>query len=228
MKHTFSALIFVFIGAMTFISCSGTGSNGENADSSSSTTEGQTHQAEPSPEESALTAYASFLAGDRTLLAEPQSETWWIPDFQEQNMAYEYTCLDLDGDGARELLVQMEDDPNGYNGVFHFEDGKIICWNSDAVEMTCWDVPLADGTMARQYYTGANRVYTIFRYRSDGSTEDVQNLFAREELVPEDSKEPCPYYEVDGKEVGQAEFGEQLDALLTSRMLERSAWKKVD
>lgn len=45
-------------------------------------------------------AYDAFLSGDRTLLADGQDETWWIPDFQDDGMEYEYTCVDLSGDGS--------------------------------------------------------------------------------------------------------------------------------
>lgn len=179
----------------------------------------ETNESDP-----ALEAYSSLLLGDRTLLDDAQSEMWWIPDFQDENWKYEYTYLDLDGDDAVELIVQMEDDPCGYNAVFHFEDGKVFCWNSDAAEMSCRDYPLDDGTMVRQYDTNGSRIYTIFRYKSNGETEDISHLFAREELIPEDSTEPCPYYEIDGRAVDKAEFDEQLDALVTGRMLERSAW----
>lgn len=52
-------------------------------------------QAGSSTRQPAFTAYSSFLSGDRTFLDDMQSEMWWIPDFQEDGMEYEYTCLDL-------------------------------------------------------------------------------------------------------------------------------------
>ncbi len=169
-------------------------------------------------------AYSSLLSGDRTLLEDMQSELWWIPDFQDEGMEYEYTYLDLDGDDVVELIIQMADDPCGYNAVFHFEDGKLFCWNSDATEMSCRDYPLRDGTMVRQYDDNGTYSYTIFRYQANGEKEDISYLFAREELLSEDSSEPCPYYEIDGKEVDKTVFDEQLAALVTDRILERSAW----
>lgn len=191
---------------------------------------GNIDDAEPSPilkntgsEEAALAAYSSLLSGDRTLMDDTQVEMW-IPEFQAEGMEYEYTYLDLDGDGVVELLVQLVDNPCGYNAVFHFKDGKIFCWNSDAVEMTCRDYPLNDGTMVQQYDYGFTRSYTIFQYTEGGGKEEIASLYARDELFPEDSPVPCPYYEIDGNEVSQTIFEERLDILVTSRMLSRSDW----
>lgn len=176
------------------------------------------------PDEAALAAYSAFLSGDRTLLEDAQLETWWIPAFSADSFSYEYTYLDADGDGEAELLIQMEDDPCGYNGVFHFDGDRLQCWNSDAVEMTCRDYPLTDGTMVRQYDYGGTRSYTLFRYRSDGEREELHSLFARDELVYEDSTLPCPYYEADGTEVDKAEFEARLDGLVESNLLDRASW----
>lgn len=178
-------------------------------------------------EEAALNAYASFLLGDRTLLNEVEREKWYLPDFQDEGAKYEYTYLDLDGDHVVELIIQMAGDPCGYNAVFHFEDGRLFCWNSDAMEMSCRDYLLNDGTMARQYdYNGACS-YTLFRYLDNGQTEDIASMFSREELVPEDSLAPCPYYEIDGKEVEKAVFDEMLTSLMTDRILTGAAWKRI-
>lgn len=182
----------------------------------------------PTSEGDSLEAYADFLAGDRTLLEEGQSEIWWIPDFQDESMDYEYTYLDLDGDDGMELLIQMADDPCSYNAVFHFENGRLFCWNSDASEMTCWDYPLKDGKMIRQYDTNGSRIYTIFCYGADGEKKDINQLFMREELsLQDDSLESYPYYEVGGEQVEKAAFYEKLGALVTDYMLERSAWIEI-
>ncbi|MBS6397782.1 MAG: hypothetical protein KH452_11655 [Clostridiales bacterium] len=180
-----------------------------------------------SAENRAEDAYSSFLSGDRTLLNSAQTETWWIPDFHDESMIYEYAYLDLNGDGIEELLIQLEEMPGGYNGVFHFADDQLFCWNSDAVEMNCRDYPLHDGTMVRQYNYSGSCSYTIFRYLENGETEDATSLLVREEAMSEDDSETYPYYEIDGKEVDQVVFEEQLQALVTDRMLERSAWKTL-
>lgn len=177
-----------------------------------------------SSEEAALAAYASFLSGDRELLESTQLEQWWIPDFQDKDIEYEYTYLDLDGDSVVELLIQMINDLSGYNAVFHFADGKLLCWNSDTTEVNCRDYPLSDGKMVRQYDYNGTRSYTIFRYRNNGETEEFMHLFAREELIPEDSTEPCPYYTIDGREVDKAVFEEKLAEVVTDRILEREDW----
>lgn len=180
------------------------------------------------PDEAALAAYSAFLSGDRTLLEDAQLETWWIPAFSADSFSYEYTYLDVDGDGSPELLVQMENDPCSYNGVFHFDGERLQCWNSDGMEMSCRDYPLLDGTMVRQYDTGEGCFYRIFRYRSDGGQEDIHALFAREELPYEESTLPCPYYEVDGVEMDVVGFEVQLDGLVESNLLDRSRWTTVE
>lgn len=135
--------------------------------------------------------------------------------------------MDLDGDVSPELLVQIENDPGGYNGVFHFDGDRLQCWNSDAVEMTCRDYPLIDGTMVRQYDYGGTRSYTLFRYHPDGEREEIHSLFARDELVYENSELPCPYYSIDGTEVDKAEFEEELHTLVTAKILDRSCWISI-
>lgn len=201
---------------LSILYLAGCGANSEAPVSSSTDT--------VSSEEPAQAAYSSLLSGDRSLLDDAQSDKWWIPDFPDDGLEYEYTYLDLDGDGVDELLIQMVDDPCGYNAVFHYEDGKLFCWNSDAMEMSSRDYPLRDGTMVHQYDYNGIRSYTLFRYRADGEQEEISGLYAREELIPEESDAPCPYYEIDGEEVDKTVFEEQLDSLITGRLLERAAW----
>ena len=177
--------------------------------------------------EDVTTIFTNFLAGDRNYLEKKQEEIWYIPDFLNDTLQYEYVFLDLDEDNEVELLIQMVDDPCGYNGVFHVEDGKIYCWNSDSTDMQCRDYPLRDGTMVRQYDYAGTRSYHIFWYDSDGEVHWYSKLFAREELIPEDSTEPCPYYEIDGMEISVDEFELNLKVLVTEYLLERDAWKEI-
>ena len=95
-----------------------------------------------------------------------------MPDFQ-QEMEYEYVYMDLDQDAQEELVVQMADNPGGYNGVFYFADGRLICWNSDGTEMSGRDYPLQDGTMVRQYDWNGTQSYTLFHYQSDGEIKEL-------------------------------------------------------
>ena len=176
--------------------------------------------------DSAIETYSMFLSGDRTSLADGWEEKWYIPDFQDA-MEYEYTYLDLDGDGEVELLVQLQDDPCGYNGVFHFDGEQMLCWNSDSVEGSCRDYPLCNGIMVRQYDYSGTRSYTLFRYKSNGETEYVSQLFARDELIHLDSTEPCPYYEIDGTEIDKDEFDKQINSLITEKLIKRTDWKKI-
>lgn len=184
-----------------------------------------------SRQEQAEAAYTAFLSGDMSLFDSEDRKEWSLltwTDIILPSGGLEYTYLDLDGDGGAELLVQYADDPCTYNGVFHYSGGKLYCWQNDFSEGSCRDYPLKDGKMVRQYDFNGTRTYTIFRYNSDGHTEEISSLFAREELIPEDSGEPCPYYEVNGKETDKAAFDEKLNETVTAQMLDRSAWTDID
>ena len=177
--------------------------------------------------ELAMAAYSDFLSGDVSLFDSEQIRIWGLEgwaDFLKTEFQYEYTYLALDGDGMEELLIQMEGAPLIYNAVFHYADGALFCWNNDMVEMTSGSYPLADGTMVSQYDYSGTRSYTIFRYLPDGERENIASLYARDSLTDEDSELPCPYYEVDGAEVDQTVFEEQLEELITKQLLPRSAW----
>lgn len=159
-----------------------------------------------------------------------EKETWALDVWTDMilpNGGLEYTYLDLDGDGVSELLVQYADDPC-INSVFHYDSGKLFCWKNYFSEGSCRDYPLKDGTMVRQYDFNGARTYTIFRYNSNGETEELSSLFAREELIPEDSSETCPYYEVNREEVEQSVFDEKLNDMIINQMLDRSAWTAID
>lgn len=175
-------------------------------------------------------AYEAFLVGDISLFDREQIDTWPLDIWKDTILFYgelEYTYLDLDGDGTEELLVQRIEEPFGFNAVFHYEDGRLFCWQFDCVEMTSGDYPLRDGTMVSQYnYNGASS-YTIYRYQPDGEREKLSSLFVREELVDPNNGDPCPYYEVDGNQVDKKTFEEQLQGVILDQMLERSAWTEI-
>ena len=179
------------------------------------------------PNELAMAAYENFLSGNRSVLAETQESTWWIPDFTQEGLQYEYCCMDLDGDGIEELLVQLVDDPCGYNAVFHYDKGKIVCWNSDAMDMSDRDYPLQDGSMVHQYDFAGAQSYSVYRYRSDGERETVIELFVREEWIWGESPEPCPYYMINGEKVEKADFDKCLKESVTDKLVDREGWSKL-
>lgn len=164
-------------------------------------------------------AYEAFLAGDMSLL-EPVEPGWAEHLALIINAAMEYTYLDLDGDGVEELLLQCPNDPMSYNGVFHYRDGLLQCWQHDEVEMTCRDYPLRDGTMVQQY----RESYHLFRYQPDGSKKELTSLSAMLRSPDED----IYFYQVDGEDVDKAEFEQQLKALVTDRLLEREVWAEIE
>lgn len=177
--------------------------------------------------EPAGTAYAAFLSGDISLFDPADAAAWGLDSWNDTLLAYgelECACMDLDGDGTPELLVQCVDDPASYNGVFHYAGGRLYCWQSDSAEGSCRDYPLADGTMVRQYDWNGTRSYTVFRYQAGGQAEELARLFAREEQLDPASTEPCPYYEVNGQAVDPAEFEAQLNRRVTSLLPGRAAW----
>ena len=178
-------------------------------------------------EDAALAAYAALLDGDISLFEQQEIDTWALDSWMELILIpgeIEYTYLDLDGDGTQELLLQRVDSPSIYNGVFHYENGRLFCWQNDGMEATCRDYPLRDGTMVRQYDFSGSRSYTLFRYQADGSAKTLSTLFACEEVVEGSSTEQVPCYKVNNQEVDSATFQEQLDLQITSQLLERSAW----
>lgn len=186
-----------------------------------------------SPQEktqSAQSAYAAFLEGDISLFDDAQIDTWALDIWKDTILSrgeLEYTYLDLDGDGTEELLVQWIDEPGNFNGVVHYDNGSLVCWQFDCVEMTSGDYPLKDGAMVSQYdYSGASS-YTIFRYQSDGGREEISTLFVREELIDPKDTNPCPYYEVDGNEVDKFTFDEKLRQEILDQTLERGAWTEL-
>ena len=170
-------------------------------------------------------AYDALLAGDSSGVE--NTDVWGDPPLGYDQLDLEYTTLDLDGDGVCELLIQAVDDPCSYNGVFHYKDGRLICWQNDPMEMSCRDYPLRDGTMVRQYDTGTgpsrySHLYTLLRYQSDGETQTVAQLSVHEDTGEDGAVSVT--YQMDGAEVQQADFEAGFDALITSQLLERSAW----
>lgn len=170
--------------------------------------------------------YSDFLHGMTSAVLYDESEELKIWDIVKDNKL-ECTMLDLDGDGVDEMLIQAVDSPGTYNGVFHCEDGRVICWNHDANEEACRDYPLEDGTMVRQYDTNGSTIYTIFKYLPNGKIKEINKLFARQELMPEDSTEPCPYYSLDGREITKEEFEEALESMVNSVVLAKDAWSAL-
>lgn len=182
--------------------------------------------------DAARMAYEALMSGDASLLDEENARLWalqdWTEFIQSDDFTYEYTYLDADGDGQDELLLQMEDDPRTYSGVFHYEDGKLFCWNHDRVEMSCQSYPLRDGTMVRQYEYNDSISYTIFRYQPDGDFEALTTLYYRGNPLWDEDIRPYPWYGIDNEELTEAEFGEEFQARITDQLLDRSAWTVIE
>lgn len=179
------------------------------------------------PGDEARAAYEKLLSGDLSLFDETERETWALDDWMGLVLTpgeAEYAYLDLDGDGVEELLLQRAGDPGGYNGVFHYDGDRLFCWQNDGTEGSCRDYPLRDGTMVRQYDVMNAHIYTLFRYQEDGSEKVVGELFALEGSSPLGSAGGFPRYQVNGETVDLAEFEEGFATLITSRLLDSSAW----
>lgn len=178
---------------------------------------------------SAKEAYEKFLSGDVSLFTEEDVSMWGLDSWQSvlRLGGLEYICLDIDGDGGEELLVQYRGVPAVFNGVFDCDGENIICRQYDTGEGSSFDFPLNDGSMVRLYVFNGTQSYTVFRYDANGNITEFANLFARTQLIPEDSKEPCPYYEIDGKEVTLEDFRLGLKENVDDKMLDRSAWTEI-
>ena len=169
-----------------------------------------------------MAAYQALLAGDTSILNDTDCHL-----ISREEL--EYTLLDLDGDGGSELLVQWSGDPCGFNAVYHYDagSGRLDCWNYDAVEMSCRDYPLRDGTMVHQYdtCTGPDSFvysYSLRRYQPGGEIAEIAALY-RTEYTGEDGS-TAVRCQVGREEVDEITFEEQLEARITGQLLERAAW----
>ena len=176
-------------------------------------------------EQAAKAAYFDFLSGDVSLLEDVQLGQSWV-DFYLPNSKLEYALLDLDGDDVSELLIQWIDSPESCNAVFHYSEGKLFCWNFDTVEGSSRDYPIQNGTMVHQYDYNGTSSWTGYRYLPDGEHEELFNLFARYEVIPETDTTPAPYYEIDGVEVDQTTFESELEERITNQ-LDRWIWTVI-
>lgn len=159
--------------------------------------------------------YSNFILGDRDVLESTQQEKWFIPDFQNDGHNYEYMFLDLNEDGDEELLIQMEDNPGGYNAVFHFEEDKIVCWCSDSVELTCFEYSLRNGLMVNEYQYNGTITYSIFNYLSNGEKVQKNMLWYRENDFS---------YNVDNIDVTKEEFENEYKSLIQEQLYDSVDW----
>lgn len=178
---------------------------------------------------SAKAAYEKFLSGDISLFTEEDISAWGLDSWSSALVlgGLKYVCLDIDGDGGEELLVQYGGVPAVFNGVFDFDGKNLVCRQYDMSDGDSFAFPLADGSMVRQYAFNGTHSYTFFRYGKNGEITEFKSLFARVELIPEDSGEPCPYYEIDGREVALEEFTAALKENVTDKMLDPLDWTEI-
>lgn len=178
---------------------------------------------------SAKAAYEKFLSGDISLFTEEDISAWGLDSWSSALVlgGLKYVCLDIDGDGGEELLVQYGGVPAVFNGVFDFDGKNLVCRQYDMSDGDSFAFPLADGSMVRQYAFNGTHSYTFFRYGKNGEITEFKSLFARVELIPEDSGEPCPYYEIDGREVVLEEFTAALKENVTDKMLDPLDWTEI-
>ena len=171
-------------------------------------------------------AFFNFMNGDRSCLDEGWHNKAYIPDFKNDIFDYEYIFLDIDEDGADELIIQMENDPGGYNAVFNYDNGIIECWCNDSVEISCYSSPLKNGNMVLKYMYGNSTSYLVFKYNEIGVTEDIESLYIRESADFEDDESDYPQYQKNEQKTDKDTFENDLKELITDQEFERSDWTK--
>lgn len=176
-----------------------------------------------SAREAAKAAFGLLLSGDTSLLADA-SVGRLLAETILPTGGLEYALLDLDGDGVEELTLQYENDPRSFNAVFRYAGGKIDCFVCDVADGAHWEYPLRDGTMVHRYEESGVKGWTLFRYRPDGTHEDLTAIVGRSEPLPGDGVSHYPYYSIDGGEVDEATFDRRLQELVENRELTRAAW----
>lgn len=131
--------------------------------------------AEPSPPEgSSIGGYAPLLNGDFSQMAE--EDRGRTTDGFALDFAWEYTVLDLSGDGEPELFVRVADEP-AISRIFHEEDGVFYCWYFQDNEMNYTWEPLVDGTILVTYDYGGGISYTIYTLNSDGTRSEPKEVW---------------------------------------------------
>ena len=171
-------------------------------------------------------AFLKFMNGDRACLEEGWQNKAYIPDFQNDIFDYEYIFLDIDEDGEDELMIQMENDPGGYNAVFNYDNGSIECWSNDSVEITCYSYPLKNGNMVLKYMYGYSTSYLVFKYSEFGSMEEIESLYIREKADFEFDDGDYPQYQKNELKTDKETFESDLKNLITDQEFERSDWTK--
>ncbi|MBQ2101883.1 MAG: hypothetical protein II477_12570 [Lachnospiraceae bacterium] len=182
-----------------------------------------------------LNAFAKFLSGDVNIRNAEQEARGFFGGFQfalEHEYALEYLIMDLDGDGVGELLLQTVNDPITFSAVFHYNKGKVDCWDSDSGEGAVWQYPLSDGSMVIQRDESGSESYTVFRYLN-GEHEEKSRFYAHLSKWGDGDELPCPYYTMQFalsesmEEVDQKTYEKAIKECITDRMLSRDAWTKL-
>ncbi len=105
---------------------------------------------------SASQAYRRLLAGDFSQVRAITGVTNTGEDFARQYAPFysanpdenkwEYTLVDMDGDGVPELFIRLETSPD-VTAIFHWTNDEIVCWEFDTVEATSFYTPLENGML---------------------------------------------------------------------------------
>lgn len=163
----------LWLAVAVLLLCAGCKAPGDKAD-------------EPAPwPEEALAPYAAVLSRDLSQV-EPAEDYPWMgafhPDFD-----WEYTLIDVSGDGEPELFVRMTDQ-HAQARMFHAEDGVVQWWYYQDVEMNYVWEPLSDGGILVTYDYGGGISHDIYVLDQDGTRPElpVESLYHRYEVyVPE-------------------------------------------
>ena len=95
------------------------------------------------------------------------------------------------------------------------------------MESSRWSELLADGTMLRRYDGNGAQTYTFYRYRPDGSTEELGPALKYVGDTVLSDTYGGPGWTIDDVPVDEALLQAKLRELVTDRLPGRDIWKPV-
>lgn len=130
----------------------------------------------------ALAAYQAVLLGEAPFFASEQQADVLLTSLEEPDKAIEFALVDLDADGAPELVLALGTDTDPYvsREVLHYADGKITGWNLPYRGMS---FIAEDGA----YSASSGAMDTLWLRMAFGPEEYVETALVRSESAEDGS-----------------------------------------